>query len=254
VGKVLAENGRKEKVMFARYSSALVLVFALVFVASAWAGTFKDDFQDGDLEGWEQFWPKGAMLWEVIDGELACSRVTDHSAEIITGDVSWTDYTIECDVKLVEDHGAGDFALIVRVSSGNAGYGFLVGDWVGESAAYTQKWPDLSMKVIQPLEPLELGVWHHLKLEVEDNEFTYWINDEMAIEYDDDLYRSGKLGFGVANYTVRCDNVVITGPDVPNIVPDTWPNEDVGPGRSVKPGGRLITTWASIKRSAIRDQ
>ena len=240
--------------MLTRYSSALVMVFALVFVVSAWTGTFRDDFQDGDLEGWQQFWPAGEMIWEVIDGELACSRLTDHSAEIVTGDVSWTDYTIECDVKLLEDHGAGDFALIVRVASGNNGYGFLVGDWVGESAAYTQKWPDLNMKVIEPLDPLELNAWHHLKLEVEDSEFTFWVNDEIAIEYDDDLYQNGMVGFGVANYTVRCDNVVITGPDVPDIVPDTWPEQIVEQGRPVEPRGRLITTWASIKRNSVRDQ
>ena len=148
---MLAKDGGKENVMFTRYFSALSIVFAFVFVVSTWAGTFRDDFQDGDLEGWQQFWPVGADVWEVVNGELACSRLTDHSAEIVTGEISWTDYTIECDIKLLEDHGAGDFSIIARVSSGNKGYGFLVGDWVGESAAYTQKWPELNMKVIEPL-------------------------------------------------------------------------------------------------------
>ncbi len=89
------------------------IVLSMLLVAlPVWAGTFRDDFEDGDLDGWKQLWPEGAMIWKVVDGELECSRLSQWSAGIVTGEASWTDYTIEADVKLLQDHGAGDFDLI----------------------------------------------------------------------------------------------------------------------------------------------
>jgi len=227
--------------MAKRYSSSLVLCFILVFAASARTGTFMDDFEDGDLEDWHQFMPNpGPILWEVVDGELECARFTDRSTDLAIGENSWTDYTIECDVKLLEDHGPGDFALIVRVTSFDSGYSFLMGDWVGEPSVYVQRWPDLNMKMIEPFDSLELDIWYHLKLEVLGDEFTFWINDEKVIEYQDSMYPTGMVGFGVANYTVRCDNVVITGPDVPDEILE-FKNDPV------EQRGKLADTWAGIK-------
>lgn len=237
--------------MAKRYSSALVLGFALVFVVSAWTGTFVDDFEDGDLEDWHQFMPNpGDMLWKVIDGELECSRMTEISTDLATGENFWTDYTIKCDVKLLQDYGPGDFALIVRVTSANNGYGFLLGDWVGKPSVYVQQWPNLNMKVTKPFDSLELDTWYHLKLEVEGSSFTFWINDEMILEYQDAKYSTGMVGFGVANYAIRCDNVVITGPDVPDVVPPTWEEPEEEPqNEPVETRGKLATTWGGIKRS-----
>jgi hypothetical protein len=101
--------------------------------------------------------------------------------------------------------------------------------------------PDLNMKVIEPFGPLELDTWHHVKLEAKGSKFTFWVNNENIIEYQDDMYREGMVGLGVANYTIRFDNVVITGPDVPDVIPPTWKR------RPVEPRNRLSTTWAQIK-------
>jgi pectate lyase len=183
------------------------------------------------------------MIWKVVDGELECSRWNQWSAEIVTGEASWTDYTIEADVKLLQDHGAGDFDIVARVTTADNGYGFLVGDWVGEPSVYVQRLPDLNMKVIEPFDPLELNIWHHIKLEAEGNRFSFWVNNEKVIEYQDDTYQKGMVGFGVANYTARFDNVIITGSDVPDVMLPTRK------GQLVEPRGKLATTWASVKIS-----
>jgi len=220
--------------------TAMILLTLLVTLP-VWAGTFRDDFEDGNLDGWQQLWPQGAMIWKVVDGELECSRLSQWSAGIAVGEASWTDYTIEADVKLLQDHGPGDFDLLARATTNDNGYAFLVGDWVGEPSVYVQQMPDLNMKVIDPFDPLEQDVWHHVKLEAEGNKFTFWINDEEVIDYQDGTYQAGMVGFGVANYTARFDNVIITGPEVPDVMPPTWKKQPVNPRR------RLATTWAQIK-------
>ncbi len=221
---------------------AIVLCILLVALPAS-AGTFRADFEDGSLDGWQQLWPKGEMIWKIVDGELECYRASQWSAEMVIGEASWTDYVIEVDVKLLEDHGPGDFDLVVRVTTADNGYAFLIGDWVGSPSVYVQRVPDLNMMVTESYDPLELGVWHHLELEVEGSKFTFWINDEKIIEYEDDRYKRGMVGFGVANYTVRFDNLVITGPDVPDVTPPTWEDQPV------EPRERFVTTWGQIKGS-----
>ena len=218
-----------------------VMILILLVSLSCRAGTFRDDFEDGDLDGWKQIWPDGAMIWKIVDGELECVRMSQWSAGIVTGEASWTDYTIDADVKLIRDHGAGDFDLLARANTNDNGYAFLVGDWVGEPSVYVQRMPDLDMKETKPFDALKLDTWHHVKLEVEGSNFTFWINDDKVVEYQDDTYKEGMTGFGVANYTVRFDNLVITGPDVPDVTPPTWE------GQPVEPRNRLIKTWAEIK-------
>jgi hypothetical protein len=220
--------------------AALILLIGL----PVWSGTFRDDFEDGDLDGWQQIWPnpEKGIVWKVVDGELECVRMSQWSAGLVTGDSTWTDYTIEVDAKLLQYHGPGDFDLVARAGSNDDGYAFLVGDWVGQPSVYVQKFPELGMEVTMPFDELEMNVWHHLKLEVGGRDFTFWINNKWIVEYQDNTYKSGMVGFGVANNTIRFDNVVITGPDVPNVTPPTW-----GVKRAINPKNMLAVTWGGIK-------
>lgn len=220
----------------------IILMVSMLLVAlPVLAGTFKDDFEDGNFDGWQQFSPKNEIVWKVVDGELECIRLTDHSAEIVTGEVSWTDYTFEANVKLLQDHGPGDFDLVVRLTTTENGYAFLAGDWVGEPSVYVQRLPDLNMKVVKPYDALELDVWHHVKVEAKGGNFTFWVNNEKVIEYQDDVYQKGMVGFGVANYTARFDNVIITGTGVPDVIPPTWNKQPV------ESRDKITTTWARVK-------
>jgi len=47
----------------------------------------------------------------------------------------------------------------------------------------------------------------------------------------------GKVGFGIGNYVARFDNVVIVGPDVP----------DINQGLSIDKAGKLASVWAKLK-------
>ena len=46
---------------------------ALSAVATVLAGTFRDDFEDGDLDGWTAL-VAPAGLWELVDGGVQCER------------------------------------------------------------------------------------------------------------------------------------------------------------------------------------
>lgn len=93
----------------------------------------------------------------------------------------------------------------------------------------------------KPFDLLELDKWHHLKLEVKDKNFTFWVNGKKVLEHQDDVIKEGAVGIGLANYIAHFDNVEIIGPGVPDITPPTWKS------RPVWPRGKLTTTWGEIK-------
>ena len=96
-------------------TSIIVLLFLLPF--SAWAGTFLETFDDGDLEGWQELVQLNNVpgSWEIVDNELhAVSRET-FKRLLTTGDDTWEDYTIEFEVKPLKKHGISSILIAARV-------------------------------------------------------------------------------------------------------------------------------------------
>ncbi len=80
------ENQFPESVLF--LCMTLWLLIALMATPCARAGTFRDDFEDKNLDGWRQDSPKEPepTLWKIVDGELECTRQDSQSTVLITGD------------------------------------------------------------------------------------------------------------------------------------------------------------------------
>ncbi|MBM3236896.1 hypothetical protein FJZ31_11450 [Candidatus Poribacteria bacterium] len=217
---------------------------ALTIAPCVMAGTFRDDFEDGNLDGWRQEFPfeQKPTLWNIVDGELECERWDWNSTILITGEPEWRDYTIEYDVKLIEDLGLGDVDFIARYKSpvGTHLIYICFGDAFGIPAAFAQRFPG-DVRTIKPFDPLDLTKWYHLKLEVKDKNFNLWLNGKIVLEHQDDVVKDGAVGIGLANYTARFDNVEISGADVPDVTPPTWKSHPV------HPRGKLTTTWGEIK-------
>ena len=245
-----------------RFTYIVTLLCFLAFSASA--GTFIETFSDDDLEAWKELVQlnKAPGSWEVINNELhAVSRETFERL-LTTGDNTWEDYTVAFDVKPLKKHGISSISIAARVKGTWVVYcsvedpvviidgkpplhqpriGCVVGNLHGVSFAPLHD-------ALHPL--LKLNKWSHLKLSVQGDSFTFWINGEQVMaptklkifrevvafkDFPD--FQTGGVGFGLANYTARFDNITITG--------DTIPNSG---GFAVTPGGKLATTWASLKR------
>ena len=89
--------------------------------------------------------------------------------------------------------------------------------------------------------------WSHLKLRVDQERFTLSVNGENVLSFtclfdnlaflEEDL-NVGSIGFGLAGYTARFDNLKITGEGIPN-----------HGGLSIQPEGKLTVTWAALKQT-----
>jgi hypothetical protein len=207
---------------------------------------FRDDFEDGDLEGWRQIAPPGGpVLWKVVDGTLEISKPGTQSTGLTTGESYWSDYTIEFDVMPLEHHGEGDIHVIARSQDIQQLFVFNVGDFCEPDGICVQRVPGGDITAQAPSELLKLNEWNHVKLEAKGSEFTFWVNDQKVLSYQDNAAKSGAVGVGITNYTARFDNFVISGPDVPDVTPPTWKEE----AQPVEVKGKLVTTWAKIKQS-----
>ena len=99
---------------------------------------------------------------------------------------------------------------------------------------------------VQPHPFLERGKWTQLKLRIVEKSFMFSVNGEMVLYLtclfdtfvflEEDL-NVGSVGFGLAGYTARFDNLKITGEEVPN-----------HGNLSVQPQGKLAVTWGQLKK------
>ena len=70
----------------------------------AYAGTWSDDFSDGNISGWLPSNPMGGNYsWEAVDGVLVGERQSEWTVALSLEDGNtWQDYTVELDVRFLE--------------------------------------------------------------------------------------------------------------------------------------------------------
>ena len=222
-----------------------------LFAFPAWAGMFVETFDNGNLEGWRELNAFDVKIapgsWKILDGELE-AIVKDEIGPrmpqlLIIGDKTWKDYEIEFDVMPLEKHGSGLFVIAARITK-NWGLlctiGVLSLDHGSNAHCFGGKLPGKRFDPFGMMEkpPLKLKEWSTLKLSVDEANMIFWINGEKALESPSlpRLADGGGVGFGLANYTARFDNITIIGDGIPDR------------GRlSVVPEAKLATTWGNLK-------
>ena len=84
-----------------RQLTVFMVVVYLVSTTPAFAGTFRDNFEDGNFEGWQaSIASKGK--WEVGNGELIITPEGMVSTALFIGEAGWSDYTLQTDVMVVK--------------------------------------------------------------------------------------------------------------------------------------------------------
>ena len=247
--------------------SVMIVATLFLLTSSVWAGTFLETFDGKDLDGWQQIWvDKGPAIWEIVDDELHAESREGFIHLLTTGDTTWEDYTMELDVKPLKKHGIGGIYIAVRVDRT-----WLVYCSISDPVIIRGDEPPVQERRIgcyagglhRPMPPravlfseqhplLRLNRWAHLKLSVEGDTFTFWIDGEQVMaptelkififkgidvfaDFPD--FQTGGVGLGLRNYTAVFDNITVTGDSVPNSG-----NFDVTPQE------KLVTTWGQLKQ------
>lgn len=250
-----------------KFMCIVTVLFLLPF--SGWSGTFLETFDGKKLDGWQELvqLKEAPGSWETVNDELHAVSPDPAIRLLTTGDERWADYTIEFDVKPLKKHGIGAIAIAARVngtwvvSCSIADTVVLVdGEGIPGEGVYCNygNFHDVIFVRLhaEPRPLLRLNKWAHLKLGVQDNIVTFWIDEKQVMEPTKLLvlrgvqheefnfdefpdFLTGGVGFGLANYTALFDNIRVTGDSIPN-----------SGGFAVTPGGKLATTWGNLKLTA----
>ena len=234
-------------------STILLLVFAFssIYVMSANAGTFFDDFNDGNDDGWAVF----EGNWELIDGEYRAPdevNAVPYPLTFALDGEEYGEFTIEVKIRNDKFHSAmnqshagvafgmdGDgsgYVLYFRFHRGTAcAGGALVLRWFVENLRGGAD-PNADIAEAEVFDPMDLGNWHLLKAELSAANSTLkaWADGEEVIDMKLEKDVAGKIGLWTADTGgASFDDVSITGDRIP--------------ASAVQPGGKLSITWGGVK-------
>jgi hypothetical protein len=149
-------------------------------------------FNGKDLTGWEVY---GTELWYVEDGELVCESGPDQEYGYLGTRKYYDDFEVTLDFKQVSNGNSGVFfRSYIRQGVSISGWQVEVAppdhDTGGIYESYGRGWiaqiPDEKEKI------LKMGDWNTMKIRVEDDKVTTWLNGEVMTELDDEQIGKGK--------------------------------------------------------------
>jgi len=231
----------------------IVALTLFLLAGSTWAGTFSDNFNDGNMDGWTLFKPPFGppnSTWKIENGELVLEAV-DTPIIFFIGESTWKNYTVRVKAKMVKHQydvvWAEGILLPVRFNSPPNLYLFGVGTTgnvvpIGEEKrAYATFGREGSAAFHHfEFEPFEwqLDTWYDLRITAKEDFFQFYINGALVLEYTDATHPTGGVGISVCcmrGTTVHYDDFSLTGDDVPDTV------------TAVDPQAKLATTWGKLK-------
>jgi len=181
---------------------------------------FSDDFNDGIAEGWTPVGSGGD--WDVeFDADFGSLVYSQGDTTWTTtstydtywrsyGDDSWTDYTFETKVKIVEGGFAPIAGIFFRVQGTDLDSGyymFRIDARAGQGPGLIISPNTLVQKVV---EPAVIGQIYTLKVIVEGSNIKCYVDDVQKIEFTDNAYSTGRVGVGTFNSHTHFDDVIIS--------------------------------------------
>jgi hypothetical protein len=156
------------------------------------------------------------------------------------GETSWTDYTVSVRTKIVKDQPntgwTESVGLALRCSSVWNGYAFGLAEEDLVFALYMQNDFWQHHVVSMPFQ-WKLNTWYHLKVAAKGDTFKFYVDDELVMDYVDNVHPTGRAGIGVTftDTVAHFDDFVLTGAEVPDL------------DLTVAPKGKIATTWGRLK-------
>ncbi len=250
------------------------LLMALLIAVSpvvAYAGTFSDDFNDGNFHGWQiRKPPRGIPVtveikngYVVMDTTFKKNENRDFfgikhaSLELTAGNAeSWNVYTFISRIRIAEAENAL-FSIDVRRSEGRFD---LAAQQTMLIVPFNQRVNVITTPPDAKFNPEKIRVegqihrgnfkaliklrrWHSIKIVANADNFAFYFDNNLLTEYEDKTAVPGTVRFHVTSGLLfNLDDVVITGPSVPDLA------------NSVNPKGHLATIWGKIKMDSAELQ
>lgn len=211
----------------------LSCIFAILLFLPAtvgWTGTFIDNFDDGNADGWT-IAENAASEWNVIDGGYRGSIADGTESIALIGESDWDVESIEVKIRDAE----GEWLALVWRYQDLSNFDSW---WLSIAGGALESWPKVGdyegaarASGAVPFDPAKEFTF---KVVINGNDFEAFFNGEKIETYTNDAFATGQVGFLVWGGSATFDDVVITGP---NISGDT----------AVSTSGKIASVWGKIK-------
>lgn len=163
-----------------KYSTPFLLLFALTIAGcSSNKEGLQPIFNGKDLSGWTY---KVAACWPVEDGILRAVNDPDQKGDILQTEKSYRDFIVQADFKFVS--GRIDTGIFLRDTKEQI--------QIGESGSLKRDMTALPyipgkgypIQVETGTKALKLNDWNTIKVKVEGNTYTTWLNGTQVMTYE----------------------------------------------------------------------
>lgn len=168
---------------------------------------FRDDFEDGDANGWTTV----GGTWSVLaDGSQVYAQSAT-SGEFISrpGITSWTDYTVRARVKIGST--SGNAGVLFRYTDASNFYTLRAVDGMDRLELYKKVGGTLTLLASVPV-PVVANQFHTLQVTVAGNHVRGWFDGAPLINWTNPTTQltSGGIGLRSHSSTARYDDVLVT--------------------------------------------
>ena len=217
------------------FSNLIGCFFLIIVISFASAGEQMWSFDTGS-----EAWTPANGDWHVEDGAYKLDKGgrAEHS---LIGDVAWDDYTVEAKVRLDDGNWAG---VVFRAQSEMEYYVYYLNVpnnktelWRHKQSAWDSR--DKIGELAGTNVTVANGEWFDMRVVVEGNSMSLWINGETQGELKDETgagYAAGQIGVWGWETAASFDDVKVSGAVIPGLTP-------------VEPLDKLTTTWGRLKQT-----
>jgi pectate lyase len=213
---------RKMALLAAAAAGALAAGSALLFAPAASAATlFSDDFESGLASTWS----KSGGNWVIAtDGSsvLQQNNTTSALAREFNGSTSWTDYTLQAQVKPLSIGSGGYAGIAARANSSTTFYRLALLSGQAQLQAVNSG----SITVIGSRSmTVSTGTWYTLRVDVSGSTVTGFVNGTQFASGTSTLISAGRIGLQTNLATANFDNVSVSSVGTqPSSGPSTAPS------------------------------
>lgn len=215
-----------------RFTYALMIALSSVLVlgglqwgipSAAAASLFNDDFESGSAGSWTST----TGTWSVVqDGS---SKVYYQSASTegrtSAGSSTWTDYSVQADVKVDNFNGSNRTYVCGRYTDGNNYYAASLSNSNGGTLEIRKKVSGSSTTLASKDFAVSTGTVYTVKLELSGDSINMYVNNVLQLNAHDNILTAGGIGLVAYKTSVKFDNVVVNGAGstVPTAAPSATP-------------------------------
>lgn len=188
------------------------------------ATLFSDDFESGNSNNWTST----TGTWSVVKegSSNVYSQTSTSEGRTSAGNASWSNYTIQADVKVDNFNGTNRTYVAGRYKDGNNYYAASLYNSGGGKLEIRKKVGGSSSTLVTKDYALSTGVWYNVKLELSGSTLKMYVNNTLELTATDSSLSAGAVGFVTGKSLAKFDNVIVSeaaGGETPTD-PDPDPN------------------------------